>query len=146
MATLDEIAKSLRMQAQNGQGRPGQNGVIYTDKIIRLPGLQRLTVKLNYASDGHYSLVVYRGNNIRKQFAIFPEDAEELMTIANFLAKYAETLSKYVRYSVPSARTADYVELDIPQNGGNGGNMNRQAPMKRQQRQPANIQDEFDTE
>ncbi len=63
MPTLEEIFKGLKQQADSGNGRRGQNGIVYVDRIVKLPGLQRFTLKINYASDGHYSLVFYRAFN-----------------------------------------------------------------------------------
>ncbi len=150
MATLEEIFKSLKEQAQNGQGRRGQNGVIYVDRIIKLPGLQRFTLKINYASDGHYSLVFYRGNNVRKQFAVFPEDASELMTIANFLQKYNNVLSKYIKYGNFNRNTSDVVEVSLDEGESNNGSSSKQSSTKKQSKkqkeETEDIEEEFETE
>ncbi len=150
MATLEEIFKELKTQAQNGQGRRGQNGVVYTDRIVKLPGLQRFTLKINYASDGHYSMVIYRGNNVRKQFAVFPEDANELMTIANFLQKYNNVLSKYIKYGNFNRNVSGVVEVDLNEGESNNGSSSKQSTSKKQskkqQQQEEDIEEEFETE
>ncbi len=124
MATLEQIFQSLKAQADSGQGRKAPNGVIYVDRILRLPQLKRLTLKVNYASDGHFSLVVFKGNNIKRQFPIFPEDVEDLAVIVNFLQRYGDVISKYVRYSAPASRSNRYVELDDFGGNGNGNYVN----------------------
>ncbi len=150
MASLEEILKSLKQQADNGNGRRARNGVVYADKIIKLPGLSRFTLKINYASDGHYSMVIYRGNNVRKQFAVFPEDADELLTIANFLKKYNSTLSKYIRYGRFNRNTSDVIEIDLSENENNNGGSSKQTSQKKSQKkqteEESEIEEEFETE
>ncbi len=150
MPTLEEIFKALHDQVQSGTGRRGKNGVVYADRIVKLPGLQRFTLKINAASDGHYSLIVYRGNNIKRQFALFPEDADELLAIANFLKKYQSTLSKYIKYGRNGRSTAEVVEVDLGESEESGESNNKQSSQKKSQKksqkEPESIEEEFETE
>jgi hypothetical protein len=116
MATLEEVFEILKDQVKNGDCKKADNGVCYADKILKIPGLKNLTVKVSYGSDGHYFMSVYRGAKITRQITIYADDADDFEIISAFLKKYSDTISKYVVRSTGRRNNAREVEVDLNEN------------------------------
>ncbi len=95
MATLEEVIQNLKEQIRSGKCRSAKNGLCYAEKVLRIPGLRNLTVRITMASDGRCFVSMYRGTRVTKQLTIYSDDAEDLKIIASFLEKYADVLNKY---------------------------------------------------
>ncbi len=116
MASLQEVFEDLKRQVEQGQCKKGSNGLCYADKILKIPGLRNLTIKVSYGSDGHYFMSLFRGARISKQITVYADDAEDFQIISAFLRKYADTISKYVKRSTGRRTSNREVEVDLDEN------------------------------
>ncbi len=113
MASLEQIFEDLKKQVQSGECKKSSNGVCYADRVLRIPGLQNLTIKVSYGSDGHYFMSLYRGSRITRQIAIYSDDANDFQVISAFLKKYGDVISKYVKRGSRRRNGANEVEVDL---------------------------------
>jgi len=151
VATLEEIFEILKEQVKNNECRKAQNGICYADKILKIPGLKNLTVKVSYGSDGHYFLSFYRGARITRQFIIYSDDATDFEIIGAFLKKYADTINKYVVRGSRNRSNTNEVEVDLGEEQSENESSEEQEEQSRSKKSSAktskgkkvNVEDEF---
>ncbi|AFV51234.1 hypothetical protein D878_gp07 [Sulfolobales Mexican rudivirus 1] len=116
MASLEQIFEDLKKQVQSGECKKASNNICYADRVLRIPGLTNLTIKVSYGSDGHYFMSLYRGGRITKQITVYADDANDFEIISAFLKKYGDVISKYVKRGSGRRNSANEVEVDLDVN------------------------------
>jgi len=108
MASLKEIIDELGKQVK-------QTNKI-ASRVLKIKGIKRIVVQLNaIPQDGkvRYSLTIHSQNNFRKQLGITANDSEDLKLISEFLAKYADLLNEYIRYTPRNNNAIQEEELEM---------------------------------
>jgi len=108
MASLKEILDELGKQVK-------QTNKI-ASRVLKIKGIKRIVVQLNaIPQDGkvRYSLTIHSQNNFRKQLGITANDSEDLKLISEFLAKYADLLNEYIRYTPRNNNAIQEEELEM---------------------------------
>ena len=108
VASLKEIIDELGKQVK-------QTNKI-ASRVLKIKGIKRIVVQLNaIPQDGkvRYSLTIHSQNNFRKQLGITANDSEDLKLISEFLAKYADLLNEYIRYTPRNNNAIQEEELEM---------------------------------
>lgn len=108
MPSLKEIIDQITKEAKE------QNKI--SSRILKIKGIKRLVLQLNAVpQDGkiRYSLTLHSQNNYKKQIGIIPDDKDDLKLIAQFLEKYYDILSEYVKFTKSNSGSTREEEIDI---------------------------------
>ena len=133
MASLKEILDELGKTAKQ------ENRIM--SRVLKIKGIKRIAVQLNAVPENgrvRYSLTIHPQNNFRKQLGITANDSEDLKLISEFLAKYADLLNEYIRYTPRNNNRVQEEELDMEENEEN--EKEEQKPKRATKR---NVEEEF---
>ena len=133
VASLKEILDELGKQVK-------QTNKI-ASRVLKIKGIKRIVVQLNaIPQDGkvRYSLTIHSQNNFRKQLGITANDSEDLKLISEFLAKYADLLNEYIRYTPRNNNAIQEEELEMEEDEEN--EKEEQKPKRATKR---NVEEEF---
>ena len=126
MASLEDVIKDLKEEVS-------KSGKI-SNRILKIKGLKRLVIQINAVPTNNsvrISMTIHPQNNYKKQLGITTDDYNDLVTIAEFLNKYKDTLDKYIRY----VRTTSNNEMEIE--------VEKESSSSNTRREKRDIEDEF---
>ncbi|QJF12322.1 hypothetical protein ARV3_gp09 [Acidianus rod-shaped virus 3] len=130
MASLQEIFNELKEKVKES-GKPA-------NRVLKIKGLKRLVIQLNAVPDGdsvRFSMTIHSSRNFKKQLGIVADDAQDFETIANFLTKYKDYLSKYIKFNIQDRSNVEDIE-DTEET-------EKQQPKQNKSKKERNVEDEF---
>ncbi|MCY0851079.1 hypothetical protein [Sulfuracidifex metallicus] len=130
MASLQQIFNELKEKAEES-GRPA-------NRVLKIKGLKRLVIQLNAIPDRNsvrFSMTIHSSRNFRKQLGIIADDAEDFEIIADFLTRYKDYLSKYVKFNMQDRNNIEEIDDE--------GETERPIKQKPSNQKERNVEDEF---